>query len=496
MKVIRELFPGAPPPLLRVALYAIAALVFTGVLRPDLYRVGPGSWLEGYSILSMDLAMSRAFCGRASEVTPLVSVTTEVSLHQAELGEVPVRRIAADRAGSLERFCETSTVPRVNNENSLMWLDSWLWHLGPDLSIEGLGRLLHGIRVGGLLLVFTLMLANGLGVLVALSSWLWALILLQDLRMYVHHGYPFMLVLLLVTGSIYATLNRLGWTRPPLRAALVAVVAGAWSAFAANMRTSHLPVYVLFAIVLFGLGERQAPKDAWQDRAKRLALAVVLFVAGFSTFQYLAITRYLPKDDPTLSRHTILHSTVIGLGVPESDFSRREQITWSDGDALAIATRLEPGVKYLSADYERVLWRYYSGLWRDHTREMLAVYRTKALTAGKHMLMVLRGQGGMQGRVMYHLMRPLDMLPNGLWLLALYLVAGIAGLVHAWRAGGAAILLVYLSIAAVLLHLEASIVMSNYVVNYQSFLAFFCVFLTLLVPLSTIGALWDRVARR
>ena len=64
--------------------------------------------LEDYSIVSLDLAMSRAFCGTPSAVTPLVSVAT-VARDEPELRDVPARQIAAERAGSLQRFCETST---------------------------------------------------------------------------------------------------------------------------------------------------------------------------------------------------------------------------------------------------------------------------------------------------------------------------------------------------------------------------------------------------
>jgi hypothetical protein len=486
--VLREMFPGVRPPWARITVYTAAVLMATALIRPDLYRVHSSFRLEDYSIVSLDLAISRAFCDASSGVTPLVSVAAVVR-DQRELGETPARAIAADRAGSLQRFCETATVAMVHNEHSLMWLDSWLFRLAPDLSINGLARVLHGMRVAGVAVFLVLLLANGLGLIVAAISWWWALILLQDLADYVHHGYPFMLVMLLVTGVTYATVGQTGAARSRIGAGIVATTVGAWTAFAANMRTSHLPVYALFAIVLFVFSERAAatPRGRWQ----RLSLAAVAMLAGYAAFQYFAITRHLPAGDQALSRHTILHSTVIALAIPESDFSRGEGITWSDGAANAIALREQPGVTYLSVEYERALLRYYARLWRERTSEMLDVYRVKSQTAGKHMLAALRGENGARGRILNAALAPLDRLPNGIWLFVLYAGIAVASWRRAWQRPGAATALVYLSIAAVLLQMEAAIVMSEYVVNYQAYLAFFCIFITAAAPAGLLAAIWE-----
>jgi hypothetical protein len=489
--VLRELFPGVRPAWARITVYTAAVLLATALVRPDLYGVASSFKLEDYSVVSIDLATSRAFCGASAVVTPLVSVAAVVR-DQRELGETPVRAIAADRAGSLQRFCETATIPMVHNEHSLMWLDSWLFRLAPDLSINGLARVLHGIRVAGIAVFFVLLLANGWGLIVAAISWLWALTLLQDLADYVHHGYPFMLVMLLATAITYATIGQSGVTHSRVGVGIVAAVVGAWTAFAANMRTSHVPVYALFAIALFVFSERTAPSP--RGRWERLGLAAVAVLMGYAAFQYFAISRHLPADDQALSRHTILHSTIIALAIPESDFSRREGITWADGAANAIALREQPGVAYLSVEYERALLKYYSRLWRERTSEMLHVYRVKGQIAGKHMLAALRGQSGTQGRILNLALRPLDRLPNGIWLLALYTVIALVSARLAWQRPGVATSLVYLATGAVLLQIEAAIVMSEYVINYQAYLAFFCIFITVAAPAGLLAAIWDRVA--
>lgn len=496
MMLLREWLPGRPMPFMRALAYTAAAVLVTFLAGPDLYRIHGAPLLEAYSIASMDLAMSRAFCGVPSAVTPLVSVTT-VASNQRELLDVPARQIAAERAGSLQRFCETSTEARINNENSLMWLDSWLWRLSPELSINELGQLLHDIRVAMLVATLASLLANGSGVMVAAISWYWALTLLQQLGSYVHHGYPFIFTMLLLTASSYAVVSRCGWTRSLRGAAMVAAITGVWTGFAANMRTSHLPIYVLLIILLFASGEFSDLKDRPPARLRRMSMAAAMFVAGFFAFQYVGITRHLPRDIDASAQHTIFHSVVIGLGVPESDLSRREELIWADSAAFAAARRVDPKTGYLTEAYEAALFNYYSGLWSRYPREMMQVYWTKARTAGKHMLEFLRTRPGKTGRVLQMILMPIDLLPNGVWLAFLYIAVAAGGMWWFWRGQSAlGALLAFTAIPAILLQLEATVVMSYYVPNYQAYQAFSVVFISVVLPASLVGLIWDRLSLR
>jgi len=493
---LREWLPGPPLPLIRVLLYTVAAVLVTGVARPDFYRIGREPLLEAYSIVSMDLAMSRAFCGTPSALSPLVSVTTVAGDHP-ELRDVPARQIAAERAGGLQRFCETSTEPRINNENSLMWLDSWLWRLWPDLSINQLGQLLHAIRVGSLAVAFACMLGSGSGLIAAAASWLWSLALLEELNPFAYHSYPFLFVLLVLTTSAYAALSQRRLMRSVWGAGLIAAIAGAWSAFGTNMRSSHLPVYVALSITLFLIADLKDTGALRLARLRRLGVALVLYAVGFGGFQYVAITRHLPRNVEGFARHTIFHPLVLGLGVPESDLSRREGITWADPSGLRIARKIDPQVGYLDQSYERALRTYYSRLWSDHPGEMAQVYLNKGRTAGKHIFSVLRFRPGKEGAILAMVLAPLDLLPNGLYLTALYILVAIGGLWRAWQAQSTlGALLAFMAIAAFFLQVEATIIMSNYVINYQSYLAFFSVFLSLTLPAAMAGLLWDRVQPR
>ncbi len=177
-------------------------------------------------------------------------------------------------------------------------------------------------------------------------------------------------------------------------------------------------------------------------------------------------------------QHSIAHPLVLGLGLPETDFSRREGIVWSDAAGWELAKRVNPQVPYLGPEYERALFEYYASLWRNNPREVFDVYLTKARVAGKQMLAVRRGQPGREGQLVRWLLAPLDLLPSGLFILAVYslVLGGVA--IPAWRGSLAALVFLYLGVAAVLLHLESVAIMSLYAPQYHAYLVFYCLFLS------------------
>ena len=312
-----------------------------------------------------------------------------------------------------------------------------------------------------------------------------------------HSAYPLLPILLLVTAATYVVATHAGATRTVPGALMTGAIAGLWTAFVANLRTSHLPVYLAFAVMLFVFGERQRRRTEPSTRRwTRLSMAAAMFLAGYFAFSYGAIGRHLPQSDGNLARHTIAHPLVLGLGVPESDFSRREQIEWSDAVGLHVARRVDPDVLYLSPDYERALFTYYRGLWERHPAEMAGVYVSKAKVAGKAMIAYQRTRPGRIGGLIALILGPLDLFPNGFFYFGLYVaVAGVA-LVLAIRGAVWAQLLAFLASAAVLLHLESAIIMSLYIPNYHSYLAFFAVFISIAAMTAAARLVWDRVVRR
>lgn len=491
-RFVRDMLPGGLTPTApRVACYLTLITVVCLLIRPAWFDAGSATMTDDHAILSMEIAMARTFCHKESAVSRTVRTPYEVR-DNASLRFTPLKELAIRRAGSLDAYCQSIQLPLLNNENSLMWLDSWILFFRPDSSAAGLGRILHGLRILGLLFFCGVALREGYGLLVAGASLIWPLALLHDLEPQVYSAYPFLPVLLMVTAAVYAIASRGAWPRTGVAATAGGMLSGGWTAFAANLRTSHLPAYAILACacVMVGL-RRQSLRSAQVGRLLgRGAVVLLAFVIGYGAFDYIAIRRHLPASTTNLPRHTVAHPLVLALGVPENDLSRREGIKWSDQAALDIARRIEPGVAYLGPRYERVLFDYYRGLWRTQPREMVRVYVLKARRAGKQMLDVLRARAGREGSLVRWLLGPLSVLPDGIYLLAVYIgVVGISA-VLSWRGRPGASLLLYLSIAALLLHLETVAIMSDYVVNYQAYLAFYVVWLSTVAIATAAAAVW------
>jgi hypothetical protein len=113
--------------------------------------------------------------------------------------------------------------------------------------------------------------------------------------------------------------------------------------------------------------------------------------------------------------------------------------------------------------------------------------------AGKQMLAVLRTRHGFDRRVSRIVLLPLDLLPDGIYLLALYVSAAALAIWQAWKGSARAMLFAALAVPAVLLHVESALIASQYSVNYHSYLAFFSVFFVVSIAMSVLGWLADRV---
>ena len=141
--------------------------------------------------------------------------------------------------------------------------------------------------------------------------------------------------------------------------------------------------------------------------------------------------------------------------------------------------------------------QYYSDLWSRYPREMMHVYWLKARTAGKHMLEILRTREGRTGRLLRIGLAPMDLLPNGVWMAFMYVALAAGGMWWSWRSNSAlGALLAFMAVPAILLQLEATLIMSHYVINYQAYSAFFVIFISVVLPAALVGLVWDSERMR
>ncbi len=291
LRVSGALLPGGPTLQLGQAVLWVAVMwAAVALIRPDLLRAEALVFDNDHGLLSMEIAMSRAYCDAPSKISPSVRITYEVR-DRPELANVPLQRLAIERAGSLVRYCNSIGSPVANNENSLMWVMSWMLRLGPELSFAGLAQGLHTIRLAGLVLFSATLMVAGCGALLAGAATVIALSLLHELQAQAYTAYPFLLVLVLVTTAVYVLASNWRFTRGTAGSALVAFSVGAWTSFAGNIRTSHLPVYLVMASLFFAINDRMGARPA-RSRL-RVVLMTVLFAVGYAAFHYVAIERHL-----------------------------------------------------------------------------------------------------------------------------------------------------------------------------------------------------------
>lgn len=452
-----------------------------GILQPY-WRFADDSHMH----FSLEHAFSAANCGTL-KTSAVFDLPGHVARTPGEL-TMPLRTVVESHFGSMSDFCATLRIPRIDNEPSLMWIMRAIFAVSPRASAADIGRTMSAIRVL-ILALFCFALSRA-----GASLWLIGAVavaacgVLRALGPYQYNNNPFIFSLTLLLIGLYVLL--LASSRRPGSGAGIVVFAGlgALTAFAANMRTSHIPIYLtLFAAFVVAW---RRPRGGWgRPTSSRTVVAVVTFVAAGWATHWALVTPMQRLGGSGITHHVVAHQLVLALAVPENDLSRRERLAWDDAVGFDLARRLNPGVEPLTPAYESTLFRYYFGLWRDHPTEMVGLYWRKLNRAGSGVLDEIA-----------HLLENRGLpLRAGRWLAGLrvaglvYLLLSVGTAVGGWQAftrresvlGFAALLI---SIAALGTVLESALIMSDFYVFYHSLLLFYL----LVAPAAVIQLAADR----
>jgi hypothetical protein len=481
---------------LRSVAYGALAFALTAVIAPHSLVTDGAEIKDDHAVISLELAMVRAYCGRMSFYSHAGQIA-ELLQRDMSQRHIPLREVIIARAGSVEEYCRQAEWPRVNNEHSLMLLETALLRVRPDLSLAELGQWLHAIRIAGIV-VFVILLFNlGASVWLALGTMFAGLVVLGAMPAFVYSVYPFLFVLVLLVVSAHGfallhlrTTRLAGWLA-------IAVAIGALSAFTVNMRTSYLPIVAMcFAGSLLARWWARPIEVARKREIVNVIALMLCFAVGYVTFERGLITRYLPEAGKVGVSHSIVHPLVLALGVPETAFSRELDIRWEDAVGPAKARSIDPDTDYLGPRYNRALGRYYRGLWETRTGEMLQVYRTKFAISGSEMFKTLRGSPGRAGLAINVLLAPLDWMVRVVWLAVLYAaMTVICVAVYLRRRSAAAFVIGLLCAAACLLQIESAIVYSLFVQQYHNYASFFAMFISLVGVQVVVNWVYARASR-
>lgn len=395
-------------------------------------------------------------------------------------------------AGSVDRYCASVDREALNNENSLMLVMTWTLKIAPRVSPGALARVFGAVRFVLIAMFGFAILLSGGSVLFALAAILICADVLQDLRHFQYTIYPFLAPIILGLAGIYVTLARYAPRSARLQA-LLSIALGLLTAFFANMRSSHLPVYVLFFLVYAVILAR---RETARSRVRVSLIAIACFAAGYTAFGWLVIRPLIPTGPHSnMAHHVIAHPLVLALAVPPNDLSRREGIVWSDDVGLTLARREIPDATYLGPDYERALFQYYRRLWREHPGEMIGIYWSKLAMAGKGMLAETGSETEHQSTA--RMLSFAGVRPNGVWLMLLY-VSALATSTWTYRRYGTylGLLAALLAAAAIALMTEAAVIMPAFRLMYHAYLLIFTALVVLTAAQIAADALSARAQTR
>jgi hypothetical protein len=476
----RRLFRTSPR---RTALAALAMWVPLALialwLYSDLYtgRTAPAE--TDHAVTSFNIAANASFCSAPSTLSTRYSLKRYLADHP-ELTALPLREVIARQAGSMTEYCRSVVQPVIINDNSLMWLMRLAIGVNPAISHDGLARFL-GATAATMTLVFGFaLLYAGASWALALGATLVACAVLRSLGVR-DTLYPFVLALPLFGAALCGIAYCSRQARELRTVALIVFAAGMGVvvAFSTIMRPIMLPsLTLMFAVFLFATLRRAWPQSR-EVVFKVTGGMAAAFVVGFLFYTSVFVRPPRAAGDAAGSQyvyHTFAHPLVLGLAVPENDFSRREGIAWNDELGIVLARRAIPDTTYLGATYERALLRYYWNLWREHAGEMTRVYLLKLQSTADDVFLSAAGIGH-QFLLPQAPFRWLNRLTSGPILFALVVVVFVAAIRRFLVAGDAwMLLLAFVTIAASLSLVEGFLTYSLFVGNAFSPLLFFLFF--------------------
>lgn len=507
---------------------ASSALVVALLLTPA--ALAAPTALDRWSMhaaISLEVAINRVALGRASHVDervcrwleagddPTLTFEDTWPLLSGSLNEHlrvgrptgPLLELPAAAAGSLERHA-AGLVPYAHNESAVTWLVELLLRARPGSTLQDALAGLHALRLGWLWLFALALARGGASPLLVVASLFAATRLLAEALASppLVALYAGLLPALLATaGGASLLIGARVWRRWPVGAAW-AVACGVWATFVINLRTSYAPI--VLALLAWVLVSAALDLRAWTggaSRRRRLAAAVAwglgVALGGLALDRVAFRPAREVRSELNAHHHVVAHPLVLSLALPPNDLARSEGIAWDDFQGIVIARREDPAARYLRPGYEAALFSYYRRLWRERTWDMVRTYAAKLGTAGAATRAHCRG--AFRDLSVGSFFVRTGTLPV-LWVrhgLLFALLAAVV-IVAAWssaRAGllprGGSELLGALGLTAALCYLEAALIVSTHSVAYHGFLAFFLVFVGLVVLAGSLDHLRLRCQR-
>ena len=501
MSILRDLFLSSDGNRgwLRSLTYFLPIALITLLSHRDIFTGTKPATGTAHPEQSINMAMNAAYCGKpslwSSRYSPQVFLTTRPDLMSA-----PLRNVIAAMAGSVDAYCQTANEPVVVSENSLFWLTRLALWQNVHLTADQLGDFLGAIRIAMVLVFGFALLRTGSSVLFTLAAVIIGAGILRSLGVR-DSIYPFVTCMPLMAAGLYG----MAMSSPAIRrggvwSVLFALAMGIVTAFCASMRTTHL--YMLGAMFLIYLAMLFTGRDRARETpavVKGLTAAAASFVVGYVAYLSVFIYPLRISDNPNVSNyvyHTFMHQVVLGLAVPDNAFAKSQGVAWDDMVGFGIAKRMDPKVTYYGPTYEGALLKFYTGLWRDHPREMLGVYALKMRSNGDEVFLSAAGVGER-----YYIPRifgeTMHKITNGFAIMAIVIAAFLAAMWRYLKTGRTRVLVIGMVALAALTSMgEGFLTYSIFVGIYYSIVLYFMFFLAFVLIQAAVDAAAAKASSR
>ncbi len=429
---------------------------------------------DRHSLFSLNIAINKVICKRVSSFN---SNFNQFVLHEnIKILDKKIIDLPKSIKSSESEYCK-STVPYINNENTLGWLMQIVLRVFPNITVSQLGLALNSIRIGCLIVFTFFLIWIGISPFIAFMT-LNIGISVVDLINATHYYsvYPFLMPFTVFLIALLGIAIKLKAYKRVYVALPVLIGIGIYGALFKNLRTSYYPVIIVSVLVyiIFTIFELKGIRQ-FSRTYKRVfpGLAIIAFYFGIAIFNTNLVQPIEKLDvDYNRSYHVIAHPLVLSLALPESELSQREGIKWNDGVGLSLANKIDPDVIYLETNYEKALFTYYFKLWIYHPNEMVNIYLQKLKLAGSQISDFITKSNGINRLLLINPF-PLKFLSNGVITISIFSIISLLGFfLQPYFTPEFLFTLTGMFGAGVLLLLESAIIIPFFVLTYHSYLVF------------------------
>jgi hypothetical protein len=269
---------------MRAVLQSAVVVGLVSMLVPAWFSIERTVTHDRHAFELLDDAIGQALCGHRVSV-PMA----EEAITGGDLQIVPIKAMALAKAGSLESFCRDESSVR-HGRSPLVWLEAVVFKLRPNISVAGMAKALHFMRLAAVVGFVVLLTSAGYSIALGFGVTLLGFWFLASLRESLFSVSPFGPAIFLCLVALYSLTIWRRWAIRTAGSVMVGAVAGACSALAVRMNWGDpVTTAVLFLVFVSSEGVIIRTRRTIRER---------LLLAGCFAVTYVGFLRFIEAALP------------------------------------------------------------------------------------------------------------------------------------------------------------------------------------------------------